>query len=62
MCDREKEKGPYRDAASLLSAAQVAATCIAYRSHEDGSVRRSFTCQFHPEVIDLLTSTVLLPS
>ena len=31
---------------------EVAATCINYRDYETRQTRRSFTCQFHPELRD----------
>jgi len=31
---------------------EVAATCISYMDFETKSIRRSFSCQFHPELLD----------
>ena len=31
---------------------EVAATCISYKDFETKSIRRSFSCQFHPELLD----------
>eukprot|EP00127_Corallochytrium_limacisporum_P006186 Clim_evm3s221 gene=Clim_evmTU3s221 len=31
---------------------EAAATCINYKDYETGKIHRSFTCQFHPELLD----------